>query len=135
VEGVSAALEPCARDARVRHSRSFLTIAIASVYQFDRLRRHPAGGSNKRSEPSKRSVGCTALRARLPRTWWCFQGDDDENTPARFVGELADWNTATGHLDLEVSYYRGAHAGSPEARRQLADLIVHAIERASLDHR
>jgi hypothetical protein len=64
-----------------------------------------------------------------------FQGDADDNTPAQFVRELADWNAATGHLDLEVSYYRGAHAGSPEARRQLADLIVHAIERASLDHR
>jgi hypothetical protein len=47
-----------------------------------------------------------------------FQGNADVHTPAAFVWQLEAWNAAAGHLDLVVRYYDGAHAGTPEARRE-----------------
>ena len=61
--------------------------------------------------------------AALPLKVRIFQGSDDVNTQASFVHQLEAWNQAEGHLDLTVRYYAGGHAGTPEVRRELADLL------------
>lgn len=53
-----------------------------------------------------------------------FQGNDDINTLARFTHQLEAWNSAQGHLDLTVRYYDAGHSGTPEARQELADLLL-----------
>jgi pimeloyl-ACP methyl ester carboxylesterase len=54
-----------------------------------------------------------------------FQGNNDTNTPARFVRELDAWNSRVGKLDLTVRTYEGAHVGGPAAvKRELSDLLV-----------
>jgi pimeloyl-ACP methyl ester carboxylesterase len=59
-----------------------------------------------------------------------FQGNRDVNTPADFVRQLEAWNAADGHLDLTVRYYDGAHAGTPEAQKEVSELLVKLVARA-----
>jgi pimeloyl-ACP methyl ester carboxylesterase len=54
-------------------------------------------------------------------------GVADFHTPSSFVQQLELWNGAEGHLDLTVRYYQGAHGGTPEARRMLADLLERLV--------
>jgi uncharacterized protein (DUF885 family) len=65
------------------------------------------------------------LSALHPHTRFeIFQGNADLNTPVSFVHQLDAWNREHASLDLNVHYYDGAHAGTSEARRQLAALML-----------
>jgi len=50
-------------------------------------------------------------------------GVDDTLTPVRFVRELDAWNRASGHLDLHVYEYAGAHSASADGHRALIDVM------------
>jgi hypothetical protein len=60
-----------------------------------------------------------------------FQGNDDVNTLASFTRQLEAWNGSQGHLDLTVRYYDAGHGGTPEVRRELADLLVSLVPAAA----
>jgi hypothetical protein len=65
-----------------------------------------------------------ALRAP-PARLFVFQGNNDAQTPVRYVRELEAWNNEVGHLHLTFRYYEGAHVGGPpEVKRELSDLLV-----------
>jgi pimeloyl-ACP methyl ester carboxylesterase len=65
-----------------------------------------------------------ALRAPTVR-FFVFQGNNDAQTPARYVRQLEAWNNQRGHLDVTFRYYDGAHVGAPpEVKRELSNLLV-----------
>jgi hypothetical protein len=76
------------------------------------------------SRPSGFAMFARLALARSVARFRGFQGNDDFNTPASFMFQLEAWNTTTGHLDLAVRYYDGAHAGTPEVRQEMADLLL-----------
>ena len=77
------------------------------------------------ARPSGRSV-FESLALRAPTvSFFVFQGNNDSQTPVRYVRELEAWNNRLGHLDLTFRYYEGAHVGGPpEVKRELSDLLV-----------
>jgi pimeloyl-ACP methyl ester carboxylesterase len=80
--------------------------------------------ADARARPSGREMFARLARRSPGVAIRVFQGDADAHTPARFVRELQAWNAATGHLDLQVRYYGGAHAGSPAARQEMIELLL-----------
>jgi hypothetical protein len=82
------------------------------------------------ARPSGRSVfESIALRAPTV-SFFVFQGNDDLQTPMRYVQELEAWNRQLGHLDLTFRYYAGAHVGGPpEVKRELSELLVRLTAR------
>jgi pimeloyl-ACP methyl ester carboxylesterase len=77
------------------------------------------------ARPSGRSV-FESLALRSPAaSFFVFQGNQDLQTPARYVHELEAWNQQRGHLALTFRYYEGAHVGAPpEIQHELSDLLV-----------
>jgi hypothetical protein len=71
-------------------------------------------------------VGARAFALRPPTVGiFVFQGNNDSQTPVRYVRELEAWNNQLGHLHLTFRYYEGAHVGGPpEIKRELSDLLV-----------
>jgi pimeloyl-ACP methyl ester carboxylesterase len=53
-----------------------------------------------------------------------LQGDADAVTPMRYLREFEKWNAEAGRLELEVSHYRGGHAGSASAERALNAILA-----------
>ena len=83
------------------------------------------------ARPSGRSAfESIALRAPTV-SFFVFQGNNDSQTPVRYVRELDAWNRRFGHLDLTFRYYEGAHVGGPpEVKRELSDLLVRLTARS-----
>ncbi len=86
------------------------------------------------SRPSGFVMFARLARVRAPARYRFFQGNSDVNTPATFTHQLEEWNTTTGHLDLVVRYYDGGHAGTPEVRQEIADLLL-SLAPAAAAHR
>jgi predicted esterase len=70
-----------------------------------------------------RRIAAASLRTQIR----VFQGNSDKHTPSTFVRQLEAWNAAQGHLDLSVRYYEGAHAGTPEVRQELSELLLQIV--------
>lgn len=77
------------------------------------------------ARPSGRSVFESIARRAPTARFFVFQGNNDVQTPVRYVRELEGWNEQLGHLDLTFRYYEGAHVGGPpDVKRELSDLLV-----------
>jgi pimeloyl-ACP methyl ester carboxylesterase len=77
------------------------------------------------SRPSGRLVVESIARRAPAARFFVFQGNNDAQTPVRYVRELETWNKQHGHLDLTFRYYEGAHVGGPpEVKRELSQLLV-----------
>ena len=87
------------------------------------------------ARPSGRSA-FESISLRAPTvSFFVFQGNNDSQTPVRYVRELEAWNRQLGHLDLTFRYYEGAHVGAPpEAKRELSDLLVRLTARSPSVH-
>jgi pimeloyl-ACP methyl ester carboxylesterase len=84
------------------------------------------------ARPSGRSV-FESIALRSPSvSFFVFQGNNDVQTPARYVRELEAWNSQLGHLDMTFRYYEGAHVGAPpEIQREVSELLVRLTARTS----
>jgi pimeloyl-ACP methyl ester carboxylesterase len=69
-----------------------------------------------------------AVRAPAAR-FLIFHGSNDLNTPVEPVRALEAWNASKGHLEMEFHYYDGGHAGSEEARAEMARLFTAIVSR------
>lgn len=77
------------------------------------------------ARPSGRSVFESLARRAPAAKFFVFQGNQDAQTPVRFARALDAWNARSGHLDLILRYYDGAHVGGPpEVKRELSDLLL-----------
>jgi pimeloyl-ACP methyl ester carboxylesterase len=63
-----------------------------------------------------------AARSAAAR-FYIFHGTSDWNTPVAPVRAVEAWNASTGHLRMAFHYYEGGHAGSDEARAEVARLL------------
>jgi pimeloyl-ACP methyl ester carboxylesterase len=105
---IRAAIQSC--DWKVLKTR----LAVSCKYLQDAYAR-PSGRATFES---------IALRAPTVG-FFVFQGNNDSQTPVRYVRELEAWNRQLGHLHLTFRYYEGAHVGGPpEVKRELSDLLV-----------
>jgi pimeloyl-ACP methyl ester carboxylesterase len=93
------------------------------------LERHLAVSCRYLEDAYARPSGRSAFESIALRTptvrFFVFQGNNDLQTPVRYVRELEAWNNQLGHLDMTFRYYEGAHVGAPpEVKRELSELLV-----------
>jgi hypothetical protein len=84
------------------------------------------------SAPSGRSIFESIASYAPTASFFVFQGNNDAQTPVRYIRDLEMWNGQVGHLNMTFQYYEGGHVGAPpEIKRQLSELLVRLTARGT----